>query len=264
MDDPSEKPAAARPLTIAVLIKQVPDMNAVKIDRASGKPIMSGQQVVSSYDSYAIEEALLLNERLGGEVVVISAGPATVKDVIARALAMGADRGVQIDVPAIGDLDTLAVAQVLAGAVKELDADLILVGQTSDDTETGQIGPQLAELLDLPLVSSVMGVDLNGDRVTVRRDIEDGQQTVETRLPAVLMAITGLNEPRYPSLKGIMAAKRKPVERITPSEEPASSGATWGEPTVPERTVSGTILNGVPSDDAAKQLVGWLQEQKII
>ncbi len=258
-----EKQAGARPLTIAVLIKQVADMNAVKIDRGSGKPIMSGQQVVSSYDTYAIEEALQLKERLGGEVVVVSAGPASVKDVIARALAMGADRGVQIEVPAISDLDTLAVARLLADAVKEINVDLVLVGQTSDDTETGHIGPQLAELLDLPLVSSVMGLELDGDRVTVRRDIEDGQQTVETRLPAVLMAITGLNEPRYPSLKGIMAAKRKP-ERIAARPEPAGPRATWGEPTVPERTVSGTILNGVAPDDAAKQLVGWLQEQKII
>lgn len=255
----------AKALQIVVLIKQVPDMNAVKIDRATGKPVMSGQRVVSSYDEYAVEEALRLKEAHGGEVTVISAGPLTVKDAVTRALAMGADRGVLIDLPNANELDTLAVAAVLAEALRAIPYDLILMGQTSDDYETGHVGPQLAELLKLPLVSSVMGLSIDGDRLTLRRDMEDGQQTVETTLPAVLLAITGLNEPRYPSLKGIMAAKRKPFDRVIPAVDVTGSARiSWGEPYVPERTSGGTILQDVPAAEAAQQLVGWLQEHKLL
>jgi electron transfer flavoprotein beta subunit len=262
--EPTAGDRGGRPLNVVVLLKQVPDMNAVKIDRASGKPVLSGQHVVSSYDEYAVEEALRLKERFGGEVTVVSAGPASVKDAITRALAMGADRGLQIDVPEVNDLDTLAVARLLADQLRGLTYDLILVGQTSDDYETGQVGPQLAELLDLPLVSSVMGLEVDGDRLLLRRDMEDGQQTVETTMPALLMAITGLNEPRYPSLKGIMAAKRKPLDRVAPTAVPAADRIAWGEPYVPERGVTGTILQDVPPADAAKQLAAWLREQKLI
>lgn len=263
-DGPTEAGAAGRPLAIVVLVKQVPDMNAVKIDRASGKPVLSEQKVVSSYDAYAIEEALRLKERFGGEVTVVAAGPPSAKDAITRALAMGADRGLRIDLPNPNDRDTLAMAGLLADQVKGLNADLILLGQTSDDYETGQIGPQLAELLDLPLVSSVMGLTVEGERLVIRRDIEDGQQTVETTMPAVLMAITGLNEPRLPSLKGIMAAKRKPLEQVDAEAAPAADRIAWGEPYVPERGVTGTVVQDVPAAEAAKQLVGWLREQKLI
>jgi electron transfer flavoprotein beta subunit len=260
----NEQGGEIRPLNIVVLVKQVPDMNAVKIDRSSGKPVLSGQNVVSSYDEYAIEEALRLKERFGGEVVVVAAGAPSVKDAITRALAMGADRGVQIDVANVNDCDTLAVARLLADQLRNLTYDLIFVGQTSDDYETGQVGPQLAALLNLPVVSSVMGLEVQGERLIVRRDMEDGQQTVETRLPALLMAITGLNEPRYPSLKGIMAAKRKPVERVAVTTTPASDRITWGEPFAPDRPVLGTVIQDTPPAEAAKQLVAWLREQKLI
>lgn len=250
-------------LTIVVLVKQVPDVNAVKIDRLSGQPVLSGQQVVSSYDNHAIEAALRLRDQFDGEVIVVSAGPATTKDAITRALAMGADRGIQVAVPAANAGDSLATARLLADAVRGTGWDLILAGQTADDTETGQIGPQLAELLGLPLVSSVIGLELDGRRVLATRDMEDGHQTVETTLPAVLLASSGLNEPRYPSLKGIMAAKRKPVEQLTP-EPPVTAGMRWSEPFVPERTVAGTILQDSPATEAAAQLVAWLRQQKVI
>lgn len=252
-------------MTIVVLVKQVPDVNAVKIDRSSGKPLVSGQQVVSSYDAHAIEAALQLRDQFGGEVIVVSAGSAP-KEAISRALAMGADRGIQITVGADA-IDSLATARLLADAIRETGSDLILAGQTADDNETGQVGPQVAELLDLPLVSSVIGLEVEGDRLVVTRDMEDGHQTVETRLPAVLLTSSGLNEPRYPSLKGIMGAKKKPVEQIaadTGATADGTSRMTWSEPYVPERTVTGTILQDQPAAEAAKQLVAWLREHKII
>src|SRR3712207_3923867 len=179
---------AGRPINVVVLLKQVPDMNAVKTDRATGKPIFTGQHVVSSYDEYAIEEALRLKERFGGEVVAVSAGPPSAKDVITRALSMGADRGVLIDLPGVNDLDTLAVARVLADQLRGMSFDLVIAGQTADDYESGQVGPQVAELLGLPLVSSVVELWIEGDKLVAKRDMEDGHQTVETELPALLLA----------------------------------------------------------------------------
>jgi len=251
------------PLTIVVLIKHVPDVNAVKIDRATGAPILSGQYVVSSYDTHAVEAALQLRDQFGGEVIAVSAGPPTVKDAITRALAMGADRGIQVALPADTAIDSLATARALADAVRETGFDLILAGQTADDNETGQVGPQVAELLDLPLGSSVIGLEVEGNRLVVTRDMEDGHQSVESVLPAVLLTSSGLNQPRYPSLKGIMAAKKKPVEQVT-ADTGVASNISWSAPYVPERTVSGVIVQDVPAAEAASQLVAWLREQKVI
>ncbi len=250
--------------TIAVLVKQVPDMNAVRIDRATGRPVFSGQQVISSFDEYAIEEALRIKEAHGGEVVVISAGPPQVRDAIQRALGMGADRGVILGVDQVNDLDTLTVAEILADYLKGTAFDIVFCGQNSDDSATGHVGPQVAELLGVPHVSSVTKVEVADRSLVVHRDTEEGKQVVELAMPAVLMAMTGLNEPRYPSLKGIMAAKKKPVDHIAVTVPSDSLRLRWSEPFVPERSSGGIILHDVPPADAAKQLVAWLKEQKLI
>lgn len=251
-------------MNIVVLIKQVPDMNAVKVDRASGRPVLSGQLVVSSFDEYGIEEAILLKDKHGGEITVICAGPASAKDAITRALAMGADKGIHLQIADTAGVDTLALATALAEQVRALNPDIVLAGQNSDDYETGHVGPQIAELLGLPLVSSALKVEVSGNHLVAERDTEDGRQTVELELPAMLLSMTGLNEPRYPSLKGIMAAKKKPLEQIPFDVTPVPGRVTWGEPFVPERTVQGVILQDVPAAEAAKQLVAWLEGQKLI
>src|SRR5215204_3536637 len=132
------------PYTIVVLIKQVSDMNAVRVDHATGKPILSGQQVINSLDEYAIEEALKLKEQYGGEVIALSAWPASVKDALTRALAMGADRAIQVPVENIGNLDTISVATILADQLRSIEFDIVLTGQNSDDFESGQVPPQIA------------------------------------------------------------------------------------------------------------------------
>jgi electron transfer flavoprotein beta subunit len=252
------------PYTIVVLIKQVPDMNTVRLDRASGKPIMSGQLAISSYDDYAIEEALKIKEQHGGEVIVVSAGPATVKDAVTRALAMGSDRGIIVQVDRINQLDTLQVAEILAEQVRGLNPDIVLAGQNSDDYSTGQVGPQVAELLGIPSLGSIASVEMNGNSVTLLRDTEDGRQTIEVATPVVLMAQAGLNEPRYPSLKGIMAAKKKPLDTVSASAPAANGRVTWGEPYVPKRESSGVMVQEQPPAEAAKRLVAWLREQKLV
>ncbi len=251
-------------MNVVVLVKQVPDMNAVRIDRASGKLLLGGQQVVSSYDAHAVEEALRLKERLGGEVTVVTVGPAAAKDALSRALAMGADRALLVETPDANALDTLALARLLADHLRAIEFDLILAGQTADDYESGQVGAQVAEVLDLPLVSSAVELQTEDGRIVVRRDTEDGYQTVSVPLPAVVLASTGLNEPRYPSLKGIMAAKKKPLDRVAAEPEEAVARLSWDEPVVPERGAAGVVVQDVPPAEAARQLVAWLREQKLI
>jgi len=251
------------PLTIAVLIKQVPDMNAVRIDRAAGRIVPSAQLVMSSYDEYAVEAALRLKESFEGEVIAVAAGPAPVRDVITRALAMGADRGVHVQMEDVNATDTLGMASILSDALRSMGCSLVIAGQTSDDLEAGQIGAQVAELLKMPIISNVVSIQVDQDGLQVRRDMEDGYQTVRSTLPAVLLSSTGLDQPRLPSLKGIMAAKRKPVYTVVASV-PAERRLAWESPLVPEKTVSGTIVQDTPATEAARQLVDWLQEQKLI
>lgn len=247
---------------IAVLVKQVPDLNTMRIDSATGKPVFGGQMVISSYDDYAIEEAIKLKEAHGAEVTVFVAGPAGAKDAVSRALAMGADKGVLIEVAA-NDVDTRVLARVLADQLAGAGFDLIFTGQSSDDTGTGQIGPQVAEYLGWPSVSSVIGLDANGSTLALVRDTEDGKQTVSVDTPVLVMASSGLNEPRYPSLKGIMAAKKKPLETIK-VDVSVPHDISWGEPYREERAAKGTIVADIPASDAVAQLVAWLREKKLV
>jgi electron transfer flavoprotein beta subunit len=256
---------SAGPLTIAVLIKQVQDMNAIRIDRATGRIVPSPQLVMSSYDEYAVEAGLRLKESFGGEVIAVAAGPAQVRDVITRALAMGADRGIHLDMEDVNATDTLGMASILVEALRPLGCSLVIAGQTSDDLEAGQVGAQVAALLNVPVISNVVDITIDGGRMLVRRDMEDGYQTVRSTLPAVLLSSTGLDQPRLPSLKGIMAAKKKQVESVA-AGVPTERRLAWDSPQVPAKTVSGTIVHvqDVSAAEAAKQLVGWLQEQKLI
>src|SRR5215207_5461552 len=242
------------PLTVAVLIKQVQDMNAVRIDRATGRIVPSAQLVMSYYDEYAVEAALRIKESFEGEVIAVTAGPASARDVITRALAMGADRGIHIEIADPNAADTLGLSMILADAIRPLACDLVIAGQTSDDLETGQIGAQIAQALGMPVISNVVDIRLDEDGMLVRRDMEDGYQTVRSPRPAVLLSSTGLDQPRLPSLKGIMAAKKKPIESIT-AESPTSDRIAWDAPYVPAKTVSGTIVQDVPAPEAAKELV---------
>lgn len=247
---------------IAVLVKQVPDPNAMRIDSATGKPIFGGQMVISSYDDNAIEAAIKLKEAFGADVTVIAAGPAVAKDAVSRALAMGADKGILLEV-ASNDVDTRVLARVLADQLSAGGYDLILTGQSSDDISTGQIGPQVAEYLSLPSVSSVIGLEARGTTLSLVRDTEDGKQKVSVETPVLIMASSGLNEPRYPSLKGIMAAKKKPLD-ITKVDVSASQDIVWGEPFREERAATGTIIADVPPAEAAAQLAAWLREKKLV
>jgi electron transfer flavoprotein beta subunit len=201
-------------MKIAVCIKRVPDSETRVKPAADGKSLDEAgvKFILNPYDEFAVEEALQRKEKAGaGEVVVIACGPAAAQETIRTALAMGADRGVLLQADAV-PADGLAVARALAAELKDGGYDLILFGKMAIDDYNQQVGPMVAELLDRPCVTAVAHLDLAGAKGTAEREVEGGMEVVEFPLPAVLTTDKGLNEPRYPALKGIMAAKKKPLE----------------------------------------------------
>src|SRR5437867_5299990 len=202
-------------MRIVVCVAQVPDTEArIRIAPEGNKIVEQDVNwIVSPYDEFAIEEALRIKERKGGDVVLVSLGPDRVQSALRTGLAMGADSAVHVRDPAFDAADSLATARGLAAAIRTLAPfDLVLTGQQGVGGDHSQIPGLLAELLDLPQVTVAVKVEIQEGRATVEREIEAARETWETSLPAVISAQKGLNEPRYASLKGIMAAKKKPLE----------------------------------------------------
>jgi electron transfer flavoprotein beta subunit len=238
-------------MKIAVAIKQVPLRDSPLRLNAAGTWIDEDNLgfEINEPDAYALEEALQLREKHGGEVIVIGVGPARVSQTLREALAKGADRGIHIDV---ATLDTLHVANLLAAALKAETPDLILTGLQSDDLGYGQTGVVLAELLGLPSSTIIMQVEIQPGKVRVKRELEDGWfQHIEMPLPAVLTIQSGLNKLRYATLMGIKKAKTKEIKVISAAEAPASS-AVIEKLYAPEKNKQGQIFNGDPKAAAAK------------
>jgi electron transfer flavoprotein beta subunit len=204
-------------MKLAVCINHVPD-TAAKINIASdGKNIDKNgiTFILNPYDEYAIEECLRLKEKNSGEVIAISLGGDSHKETLRKALAMGVDKAVLLkdDSPR----DSFSVARALADYLKEISADVIFFGKQSIDSDNAAVGTMVAEMLGFPSISVVVKLELANGSVTAEREIEGGKEKVQTTLPAVFTAQKGLNEPRYPSLKGIMSAKSKPIEEKIPT-----------------------------------------------
>jgi len=244
-------------MKLAACINHVPD-TAAKINiAADGKSIdkTGVTYVISPYDEFAVEECLRLKEKNGGDVTVISLGGDTHKETLRKALAMGADKAVLLKDD--GVRDSFGIARALADYLKELSPDIVFFGKQSVDYDDGAVGVMVAEMLGLPSVSVVVKLDVGGGKAIAEREIEGGREVVETSLPAVFTAQKGLNEPRYPSLKGIMGAKSKPIE-----ERPASSTTAKTEllqtqkpAAKPAGRIIGTDLSAVP------ELVRLLHEE---
>ena len=206
-------------MRILVALKQVPDTAASIPLRDGAADTSSLTWVTNPYDEYALEEALRLKDRASGaEVHVAGVGPSRVEDILRNALALGADEAVRIDAPA--DLDALPTARLLAALARKLGADLVLAGQRGVDFDRGQTGPMAAELLDWPHVGVVLGTTWDDDLAggQFEREVEGGIERVRVSLPAVLTAQKGLNEPRLPSLKGKMAARKKTITTLTAAD----------------------------------------------
>ncbi len=205
-------------MKIVVCVKQVPDTETrVKLD-ASGKAVSEADVanwIVSPYDEFAIEEALRIKEAKGGEVVLVTVGPERAQAALRTGLAMGADSALHVKDAALDAADTLATARALAAAIKTVAPfDLVLCGQQGVGGDNSQIPGMLAELLDLPQVTVAVKIEVQDGTARVERESDGGREVWETSLPAVVSAQKGLNEPRYASLKGIMAAKKKPIQAL--------------------------------------------------
>ena len=199
-------------MKIAVCVSQVPDTTTKVKVGADGKSIDPAgvTYIINPYDEFAVEAALQLKEKHGGETIVLSVGKDSNKEAIKKAYAMGIEKGILIKTE--NDLDSYAVAKNLADVLKEINADVVLFGKQSIDYDDTMVGSLTAEMLGIPSISVVVSIAVDGNKVTCEREIEGGKEVVESTLPAALTAQRGLNNPRYPNLKGIMAAKSKPIE----------------------------------------------------
>ena len=245
-------------MRIAVCLKRVPDTTTKIVVAADGKSIDEGgvKFVPNPYDEYALEEALKLREAAGeGETAVYCLGGDAAQETIRTALAMGIDRGVLLQGTA--GPDGLETARVLANELKEGGYDLILLGKLAVDDANHQVGPMLAELLEGPCVTSVSHLSVTGGTLEAEREVEGGVETVTCGLPAVLSVDKGLNTPRLPSLKGIMAAKKKPLE-VKPVAVGAGSVTVLGLSLPQERKAGRIVGEGA---DAVPELVRLLREE---
>jgi len=250
---------------IVACVKQVPDSETLIRVKPDGSGIEEDgiKWVMNPYDEFGVEEALRLKEKHGGDVTVISVGPARVVDTIRTALAMGAEKGIHIDDPALEGADAYTTATALAASIKDIPCDIIFCGQRAIDDDSGQVGSILAELLNIPQLTIVTKVDVEDKTVKVIKPVEGGQLLIESSLPCVITAQKGLNEPRYTSLPGIMKAKKKPVD----VKDAAALGisvdpkAKVTKMIPPPGTPPGKIIEGDDASVTAAELVRLLREE---
>jgi electron transfer flavoprotein beta subunit len=233
-------------MRISVCLKEVPDLDA-PFSVQDGELVFDTDRVqLNAYDTSAVEAALVLTEEHGGEVEVVTVGPEDVTETIRKALAMGADRAVHLTTDEPEAYDARAYADVLAGYYADSDADAIFCGKQSQDTDAGLTGPMLAALLDRPYAANVVGIEVEDEGLVVERQGDAGSEIIELDPPCLVTCSNDMNNPRIPKLKGIMAAKKKPIDEHPAAEfGGASKTATTvvGYEPVPERE-PGTMLEG--------------------
>ncbi len=225
-------------MNVFVCAKYIPDSTGVnKIDPHTKRLVREGVQELDPAAASGVEEGLLLIEKHGGEVVVVTMGPEAAEEGVRKALAMGAERGILITGSEFAGSDTLATARALAAALAKEQADLVICAAESTDTYNGLVPGMLAELLDLPQLTFAKQIEIPDGKAVIHRQTETGYQVVEARLPALITVASGINEPRYPSLRGIMAAKRKEIKRCSAADLGLASSDV-GEPGARERVLS--------------------------
>ncbi len=261
-------------MKVIVPVKRVPDTAGEKVIDPDSRTVDrdAGETVLCPVNEFAIEEAVRLKESLDAEVTVLLIGPEEAQSTIRKALSYGLDGGLQITDDAIAGSDALGTARVLAAALEQEEFDLVVFGNQSTDARTCLVPAAVAELLGLPSLTFARHLEIDGDQVTVHREHDEGWDVVSSTLPAVVSVVEAINEPRYPSFKGIMAAKSKPLEvrsladlGVTPEEVGAGAAAATMyayEPRPPKE--AGTIVEDDGSGAAAAQLADWLVEKKFV
>jgi electron transfer flavoprotein beta subunit len=258
-------------MKIAVCVKQVPEAQAKRIDPATKRLDRSGDGALNAFDANAIEEALRVKEAEGdGEVVLVSVGPEQALDSLRKGLAMGADRALLVSDPAAAGSDLVATSLVLAKALEREQADLILFGQQASDSDGAVLWAAVADRLRLPLVSQAAELTVADGKARVKRQTEFGYDVIEAPLPAVIAVSDAINEPRYPSLKGIMGAKKKPQESVDAAElgvDPEQLGEAGSRTEVLALGEPPSRGDTVKIDDdgsGAQKIVDFLAEKRLL
>jgi electron transfer flavoprotein beta subunit len=261
-------------MNIIVCIKQVPNTTNVQIDHETGRLKRDGlESIINPFDEYAIEEGVRIKERVGGKVTVITMGPPQAEAVLREAIAKGADEGILLSDRAFGGADTLATSYTLSTAVRFLgDFDIVICGKQASDGDTAQVGPGIAEMLNIPHVAYVKKVESIDDKtIKVERMMEDGYNLIESSLPALLTVVKEINNPRVASLKGKMAAKKSVIKVLDAAAIGADVKKTGlnGSPTqvmkifAPPQRTGGEKFTGEPNKIAVA-LVKRLSDMSLI
>lgn len=253
-------------MRIAVLLKQVPESTDVQIDPETGTLRREGAAaMMNPFDTYALEEAVRVKEKLDGEVIAVSMGPPQAEEMLREAVSLGADRAVLVSDRAFAGSDTLATSLTLSGALKKIGFDLIICGKQAIDGDTAQVGPGVATFLDIPQATYVRKIEeISEEKARVERLLEDGYEVVELPLPALLTVVKEINEPRLPSLRGKMKARKIEIEHLTQADLEIETErlGLQGSPTnvykvfAPEKRAGGETREGEPVD-----LIAWLAEE---
>jgi electron transfer flavoprotein beta subunit len=260
-------------MRIVVCIKQVPDSSEVKINPETNTLMRDGvPSIINPYDMHALEAGLQLREKTGGIVTAITMGPPQAESALREALSLGVDEAVLLSDRVFAGSDTWATAYTLAKAIGHIGADVIICGKQAIDGDTAQVGPEIAEFLDMPHVSYIRKIDaVNEQRIVVQRLMDDGYDVVESTIPVLLTVVRELNEPRMPSLKGKMAAKKAEIKKLTSADigTDENSVGLKGSPTqvrnifAPEARKDRKMLEGT-AEEQVNALVGELAGMKCL
>lgn len=257
-------------MQIIVCIKQVPETTELKINPETNTLIREGvPSILNPFDEYAVEEAIRIKEKFGGEVIVMTMGPPQAKDALLRCLAMGCDKAILLSDRKFSGADTFATSFTLAQAIKKMKYDIIFCGKQAIDGDTAQVPSELAEQLGIPQITYVKKLIVEEKKLIAHRETEDGYEVIECKFPILLTAIKGLNEPRLPSIMGIMKAKNKEIRTITANELNVSEESLGlnGSPTyvdrifTPEQKKTGKIFK--EEEDGVRKLVFALKEDSL-
>lgn len=259
-------------MNIVVCLKQVPDTTAVRIDPVTGTLIRDGvPSIINPEDKHALEEALVLKENQGAKVTVLSMGPPQAEVALREALAMGADEAILITDRAFAGADTLATSNALAGALRKLEYDIVFAGRQAIDGDTAQVGPEIAEHLNIPQVTYVEKVEVNGNELTVQRALEDGYEVIKVQTPVLLTAIKELNNPRYMNARLVFETFKKEVKIWSADDIDVDKSLLGlkGSPTKVKRsstkeTKAAGELKNLPPKEAAEYAVQKLVEKHYI
>ncbi len=263
-------------MKICVLVKEVPDAAVEKrIDPSTGRMDRSGERNLNPYDTHAIEAAMQIRE--GGaaevdEIVAVTMGPETAVRALHKAVSLGADRSMHLSDQALAGSDVAATGYALAKALEKESPDLVLLGQQSDDGECYTIGAVVADHLKMPSLTQVIKMDLEDGGLRCERQAEYGYDTVQVAFPAVISVGDAINEPRYPSLKAIMGAKKKPLETVATSDVGIDAALVGGEGSRvqcgefhdPPAKASGQIIEDEDTAETVEKIIAWLDERKLI